>query len=74
MDKRRGHSETSARSTVHYAQTPVIGMSGINAPYIEEAAAKHAALVFFQKPSTVDEYLRLGSMVQNLLRKRPGAA
>jgi len=62
------------RSTQHYAQTPVLVMSGIKAPYIEEAAAKHAALVFFQKPSTVDEYLRLGSIVQNLLRKRPGAA
>ena len=48
------------RSTEHYAQTAVIIMSGINAPYVEEAAAKHAALVFFQKPSTADEYFRLG--------------
>ena len=63
------------RSTEHYARMAVIVMSGINAPYIEEAAAKHAAaLVFFEKLSTLDEYLRLGSIVQNLLWKRPGAA
>lgn len=60
-------------STEHYAQTPVIVMSG-NAPYVEAAAAKHAALQFFQKPSTLDEFLRLGSIVQNLLRKTIGAA
>jgi CheY-like chemotaxis protein len=64
----------SLRSKEHYAQTPVIVMSGINAPYIEEAVAKDAALVFFQKPSTLDEYLRLGSIVQNLLQKRIEAA
>ena len=62
------------QSTKHYAQTPVIVMSGINAPYIEEAVAKHPALVFFQKPSNLDEYLRLGSIVQDLLQKRIGAA
>jgi CheY-like chemotaxis protein len=62
------------RSTEHHAQTPVIVMSGINAPQVEVAAAKDAALVFFQKPLTLDEYLRLGSIVQNLLGKRPGAA
>jgi CheY-like chemotaxis protein len=62
------------RSTEHYAQTPVIVMSGISAAHIEETAAKHAGLLFFQKPSTLDEYLRLGSIVRNLLPKRAGAA
>lgn len=62
------------RSTKHHSHTPVIVMSGISAPYIEEAVAKNAAVVFFQKPSNLDEYLRLGSIVQNLLQKRIGAA
>lgn len=35
------------RSTEHYAQTPVIAMSGINERHPEEVAAKHAALIFF---------------------------
>jgi CheY-like chemotaxis protein len=62
------------RSTGHCAQTPVIVMSGTRAPHIEEAAAKYAALVFFQKPSTLDEYLQLGSIVKKLLRETKGAA
>ena len=35
----------------------------------EEAAAEHAALVFFQKLATPDEYLRLVRIVRNLLPK-----
>lgn len=62
------------RSTEHYAQTRVIVMSGINTPHVAEVAAKHAALAFFQKPSTLDEYLRLGSIVRDLLQERIGAA
>jgi CheY-like chemotaxis protein len=62
------------RSTEHYAETPVIVMSGISAPNVEKAAAEHATLVFFRKPSSLEEYLRLGSIVQNLLGQRLGAA
>jgi len=56
------------RSTEHYARTPVIVMSGTEAPSVEESAANDDALVFFQKPSGVDEYLQLGSIVQRLLK------
>lgn len=59
------------RSMEHYALTPMIVMSGINAPQVQEAAAKYAALVF-QKPSSLSEYLRLGAIVQNLLGNRIG--
>ena len=61
---------TRLRSSEHYAQTPVVVMSGISPRYVEDAAAGYASPVFFRKPSTVEEYLRLGSIVQNLLRNR----
>ena len=62
------------RSTEKYAQTPVIVMSGVHSPDVEKAATKHAAMVVFQKPSSVEEYLRLGSIVRDVLGKRGGAA
>ncbi len=41
------------RSTEHYAQTPVIVMTSQKSSGIEAKAAKHAAMYYFQKPSTM---------------------
>src|SRR4051794_29276278 len=46
------------RSTERYGQTPVIVMTGLHSPAVEEQATKHAAMVYFRKPSTLDEYMR----------------
>ena len=61
------------RSTDQYAQTPVIVMSGLDSQALGEQA-RDAALAYFCKPSTVDEYLELGSIVNHLLRKNGGRA
>jgi|SRR5579862_8849377 len=56
------------RSTEHYAQTPVIVMTSYPSSWVEAKAAKHAAMFYFRKPSTLEELSELGSMVQNVLR------
>jgi chemotaxis family two-component system response regulator Rcp1 len=55
------------RSTEHYAQTPVIVMTSYSSSQIEETAAKHAAMFYFRKPSTLEELSEFGSMVRNVL-------
>jgi DNA-binding response OmpR family regulator len=59
------------RSTKHYAQTPVIVMSGLASGAVEGTATRHAAMVYFKKPSTLNEFMQLGSIVQSVLEKKP---
>jgi CheY-like chemotaxis protein len=58
------------RSTEHYAQTPVIVMTSYPSSWIEAKAAKHAAVFYYQKPSTMDELKELGAVVRNVLDSR----
>src|SRR5581483_6234407 len=44
------------RSTERCAQTPVIVMSSSIAPEDRDRAQKHAALIYFSKPSRLDEF------------------
>lgn len=60
------------RSTERYAQTPVIVMTGANFEYAEHQALKHAAVSYFRKPSKLDDFMNLGSIVQNVLQSSPG--
>ena len=62
------------RSTENYAQTPVIVMSGLIAGGFEEKATRHAAMVYFQKPLTLDGFMQLGSIVRNVLQKQARGA
>ncbi len=62
------------RSTENYAQTPVIVMSGLIAGAVEEKATRHAAMVYFQKPLTLDGFMQLGSIVRNVLQKQTRGA
>jgi DNA-binding response OmpR family regulator len=62
------------RSTENYARTPVIVMSGLMARATEEKATRHAAMLYFQKPSTLDGFMQLGSIVRNVLRKQARGA
>lgn len=63
------------RSTEHYAQTPVVVMTAHASGMAEATAARHAAMVYFPKPSTPDEFMDLGSIVRSLLEhdRQPGA-
>ncbi len=58
------------RATVCCAATPVIAMTASFSPYDEELAQKYAVAHYFRKPSTLDQYLRLGSVVANVLNGR----
>ena len=50
------------RSSENYARTPVIvAMSSLIARATEEKATRHAAMLYFQKPSTLDGFMQLGS-------------
>jgi chemotaxis family two-component system response regulator Rcp1 len=63
------------RSTEHYAQTPVIVMSGMPPGAIEERANKHAAMAYFKKPFKLAEFMQFGLIVHNvLLKQKRGAA
>jgi len=62
------------RSTENYAQTPVVVMSGLLAGATEEKATRHAAMVYFQKPSTLDGFMQLGSIVRDVLQEETRGA
>jgi len=57
------------RSTERCAQTPVIVMSSSIAPEDRDRAQKHAALIYFSKPSRLDEFIQLGAIVRDVLMK-----
>ncbi|HEX5431653.1 MAG TPA: PAS domain S-box protein [Bryobacteraceae bacterium] len=57
------------RSTEACAQTPIIFM---NSSSSQAEAGEKAAVVYWRKPSSADEYMRLGSIVQNMLRDAGG--
>ena len=58
------------RSTERYAQTPVIMMTSASTSRIEEIATKHAAVVYFVKPSSLEKFMQLGAIVQLVLSGR----
>jgi CheY-like chemotaxis protein len=60
------------RSTERYAQTPVIVMTGLSSSPLEEKTIKHNAMTYFEKPSTLEEFMQLGSIVCRILEQ--GAA
>jgi CheY-like chemotaxis protein len=55
------------RSSDRYAETPVIVMTASEAPRDHAQATKHAAMHYFRKPSTLAEFMQLGSIVRDLL-------
>ena len=61
---------TRLRSTKHYAHTPVIVMTGLSSSAVKEKALRHDAMLYFEKPSTLDEFLQLGSMIRRVFEQR----
>ena len=62
------------RSTERYAQTPVVVMTSSDSPADQDRAQKHAALFYFRKPSRLDEFIHLGAIVSEILRKNTRVA
>ena len=55
------------RTSRRYAQTPVLIMTSLESTLIADNVLRHAALSYFRKPSTLDEFMQLGAIVQRLL-------
>jgi CheY-like chemotaxis protein len=52
-------------------QTPVVILTSSDSPRDVESATRHAALHYFKKPSSIDEYLRLGDIVKEIIEREP---
>lgn len=57
------------RATECYAQTPVIVMSSSQSPRERAEAEKHAAMHYFRKPSDYAEFMTLGKLVREVLKR-----
>jgi len=53
-------------------QTPVVILTSSDSPRDMDNATRHAALYYFRKPSSLDEYLTLGDIVKEVIER--GAA
>jgi CheY-like chemotaxis protein len=60
------------RSTEYHAQTSVVIMTSSDAREDRARAEKHGALFDFQKPSRLDEFIQLGSIVRDILSTETG--
>jgi CheY-like chemotaxis protein len=58
------------RSTERYAQIPVVVMSSSDAPAGQEKAQKNAGLIYFRKPSRLEECIELGKTIRDILTCR----
>ena len=55
------------RSSERCGLTPVVIMTSSNAPQHMEMATKYAALHFFRKPASLDQFMKLGDVVKNII-------
>ena len=62
---------TCLRATKRYAQTPVIMMTALESS-MGAIAARSPTMVYFPKPSTLDEFMGLGPIVEALLEQDCG--
>jgi chemotaxis family two-component system response regulator Rcp1 len=60
---------TCLRAEKHYARTPVIMMTALETRTGAATVAGIPAMVYFPKPSTVDEFMDLGSIVAALFEQ-----
>ena len=60
---------TCLRATKRYARTPVIMMTALESSMGAATAARIPTMVYFPKPSTLDEFMELGPIVVALLEQ-----
>jgi CheY-like chemotaxis protein len=61
---------TRLRSSKRYPHTPVIVMTGLSSSAVSERTSRHDGTLLFEKPSTLEEFLHLGSMIRRVLEQR----
>jgi hypothetical protein len=52
------------RSTERYSRTPVVLMTSHDSNALGQTATRHAAPVYFKKPTTFDDFMELGLIVR----------
>jgi len=57
------------RASERCGQTPVVILTSSDSPGDYENAIRHAALHYFRKPSTLDEFMELGEVVKSIVAK-----
>jgi CheY-like chemotaxis protein len=55
------------RSSERCGLTPVVIMTSSDAPHHVEMAAKNAALHYFRKPTSLEQYMKLGDVVKEII-------
>jgi CheY-like chemotaxis protein len=55
------------RASERCAEMPVVVLSSSDSPQDRATAKKYAALHYFRKPSSLDEFMELGKVVRNVL-------
>jgi CheY-like chemotaxis protein len=62
-----------ARQSTWCGKVPIVVMTSSDLPEDRATALQLGATAYFQKPSNLDEFLKLGDLVQNVLQKRRSA-
>jgi len=60
---------TCLRAIKRYARTPVIMMTALESSMARATAVRSPTMVYFPKPSTLDEFMELGRIVVALLEQ-----
>jgi CheY-like chemotaxis protein len=55
------------RTSQRCRQTPVVIMTSADSPYVRKSAEKHSALHYFEKPSNLDHFMRLGIVLKDVI-------
>ncbi len=55
------------RSSERCGLTPVVIMTSSDAPHHVEMATKNAALHYFRKPTSLEQYMKLGDVVKTII-------
>jgi chemotaxis family two-component system response regulator Rcp1 len=61
------------RASGRCGQTPVVILTASDSPGDRETAARNAALHYFRKPSTLEQYMQLGDVVKSIIALKAGA-
>ena len=55
------------RASERCGQTPVVILTSSDSPTDRETATRNAALHYFRKPSTLEQYMQLGDVVKSII-------
>ena len=55
------------RASQRCGNTPVVIMTSSDSPFVHRSVKKHAGVHYFQKPSDLDHFMRLGTIVKEVM-------